>query len=62
MSEFVKPMKVRITFESLNCEDKGQTLYYDFMFYDSEDFKKEWNGFVTDKLDLLNNIDKEIPF
>ena len=56
------PMKVRITLDNIHAVDQGQTLYYDFVFYSKDDFDKDWNEFIKEKLEVLFNIENELPF
>ena len=60
--EIQTPMKVRITLENLNGEDGGQIIYNDFLFYSKDEFAKDWNEFIQDKLEVLFNIENELPF
>lgn len=62
MPDFVKPMKIRISFESLNGTDCGQTLYQDYIFFEEGDFDKDWKAFVMDRLDVLTKIEHGEPF
>ena len=60
--EIQTPMKVRITLENLNGEDGGQVIYNDFIFYSKDDFAKDWNEHIQDKLEVLFNIENSLPF
>ena len=62
VTELPVPMKVRITLENLNGEDGGQIIYNDFLFYSKDEFAKDWNEHIQDKLEVLFNIENDLPF